>query len=121
MINPSTGAADPAWTTNVENRVSGGKVSVRGLDVGGGYLYATGAFTHFASADQPTSGLTSLQLERFLELAQPLPPGLCLHASGSSALITRPDARLNMVRAGISLYGYPPVPTPLPFLSLIHI
>ena len=47
VINPSTGAADPAWTTNVENRVSGGKVSVRGLDVGGGYLYATGAFTHF--------------------------------------------------------------------------
>ncbi len=79
----------------------------------------TGAFTHFASADQLTSGMTSLQLERFLELAQPLPPGLCLHASGSSALITRPDARLNMVRAGISLYGYPPVATPLPFLPVL--
>ncbi len=47
VVNPTTGALDAAWTTNVQNRVTGGKVSVRGLDVGGGYLYATGAFTHF--------------------------------------------------------------------------
>lgn len=47
VVDATTGALDPTWTTNVQNRISGGKVSVRGLDVGGGYLYATGAFTHF--------------------------------------------------------------------------
>ena len=47
VVNPSTGAVDTTWTTTVENRVTGSKVSVRGLDVGGGYLYATGSFTHF--------------------------------------------------------------------------
>jgi len=47
VLDPTTGALDTSWTTNLENRVSGGTVSVRGLDVGGGYLYLTGAFTHF--------------------------------------------------------------------------
>lgn len=47
VLNPSTGAADTTWTTTLESRVSGSKVSVRGLDIGGGYLYATGSFTHF--------------------------------------------------------------------------
>lgn len=47
VLNPSTGALDTNWQTNVENRASGAIVSVRGLDTDGTYLYATGAFTHF--------------------------------------------------------------------------
>ena len=47
VVNPTTGAVDTSWTTNVENRLKGAKVSVRGLDIGGGYLYLTGSFTHF--------------------------------------------------------------------------
>ena len=39
VLDPQTGAPDPSWTTTLENRTSGGSVSVRGLDVGGGYLY----------------------------------------------------------------------------------
>ncbi|AWB91326.1 fibrinogen-like YCDxxxxGGGW domain-containing protein [Aeromicrobium chenweiae] len=47
VLDPATGALDAGWTTNLENRVSGGTVSVRGLDTDGTYLYLTGAFTHF--------------------------------------------------------------------------
>jgi hypothetical protein len=49
VLDASTGALDPSYSTNVENRLTGGKVSVRGLDVGGSYLYVTGAFTHFTN------------------------------------------------------------------------
>lgn len=72
-----------------------------------------GAFTHFASADRLDSDMTDRQLERFEIMRALLPKGLLLHASGSSALLTRPDARFQMVRAGISTYGYSPVPSPV--------
>ena len=48
VLNLSTGALDPIWDSNLENRVSGGDpVSVRGLDASGTHLYAAGAFSHF--------------------------------------------------------------------------
>ncbi|VXB66189.1 fibrinogen-like YCDxxxxGGGW domain-containing protein [Aeromicrobium sp. 9AM] len=47
VLNPTTGALDTSWQTDVVNRSTGGVVSVRGLDTDGTYLYATGAFTHF--------------------------------------------------------------------------
>ena len=47
VLDPQTAAVDTSWTTSLENRSSGGRVSVRGLDVGGDHLYLTGAFTHF--------------------------------------------------------------------------
>ena len=48
VLDPSTGALDPLWDANLENRVTGSRaVSVRGLDTSGTHLYATGAFTHF--------------------------------------------------------------------------
>lgn len=47
VLDPSTGALDPTWTTDLQNNVTGGGVSVRGLDTDGTYLYLTGAFTHF--------------------------------------------------------------------------
>lgn len=76
-----------------------------------GAVRLCGAFTHFASADRLDSDMTDRQLERFEDLRAMLPKGLLLHASGSSALLTRPDARFGMVRAGISTYGYSPVKT----------
>lgn len=71
----------------------------------------TGAFTHFACADDVSADYTLDQLHRFNGFVEELPEGLLLHASGSSALLRFPEARLNMVRAGISLYGYSPVKT----------
>ncbi|MET0468194.1 MAG: hypothetical protein ABWZ87_05600, partial [Aeromicrobium sp.] len=65
VLDPQTGAVDPAWTTTLENRSTNGVVSVRGLDVGGGYLYLTGAFTHFTrpgSAERYAKGGARIQL-----------------------------------------------------------
>jgi hypothetical protein len=47
VLDPASGALDPSWTTNLENRVGDKAVSVRGLDTDGTHLYLTGAFTHF--------------------------------------------------------------------------
>ncbi len=74
-------------------------------------VHLTGAFTHFACADDVSPDFTKRQLQRFHDFLQVLPQGFLLHASGSSALLRFPETRLNMVRAGIALYGYSPVKT----------
>lgn len=83
------------------------------------HVKLTGAFTHFASADDPNPAMTNAQLERFNELSQLLPEGILLHTSGSSALLGRPDARKMMVRAGISSYGYSPIATEVPLQPVL--
>ena len=72
----------------------------------------TGAFTHFSDADGGEDGLayTDRQFKRFLQMTGLLPPGILRHCSNSAAIQRRPEYALDMVRAGISLYGYPPVP-----------
>ena len=74
----------------------------------------TGAFTHFADADGDTEDYTRMQLARFLTLTALLPEGIIRHCANSAAIHRYPEAALNMVRAGISMYGYPPVPTDMP-------
>ncbi len=74
-----------------------------------------GVFTHFSDADNPDSSHTDLQLSRFTNLLKRLPPGLNVHAAASAAALSRKDTHFSMVRAGIALYGYPPVRTPLGF------
>ncbi len=72
-----------------------------------------GAFTHFSDADGGEEGMayTEEQFHRFLELTEGL--GVPRHCANSAAIHRRPDMALDMVRAGISLYGYPPVETGL--------
>ena len=72
-----------------------------------------GACTHFAAADGGAD-YTRMQLERFRRMTALLPPGVALHCANSAAIHGYPEASFNMVRAGISLYGYPPVETDLP-------
>ncbi len=74
----------------------------------------TGAFTHFADADGADMQYTHMQFERFRALTKGLPDGLILHCANSAAIHRFPEVALHMVRAGISLYGYPPVPTDMP-------
>jgi alanine racemase len=73
-----------------------------------------GVFTHFASADSQDKTYTLQQLERFLEFLEKLKiHGLefpIRHAANSAALIDLPETHLDMVRAGISLYGFYPSP-----------
>ncbi len=72
-----------------------------------------GAFTHFSDADGDEGGMayTEEQFRRFLSLTEGL--GVMRHCANSAAIHRRPDMALDMVRAGISLYGYPPVETGL--------
>lgn len=72
----------------------------------------TGVFTHFSDADGDEAGkeFTREQFRRFLEMTEGLPAGIIRHCSNSAAIHRFPEMALDMVRAGISLYGYPPVP-----------
>ncbi len=75
------------------------------------HVRLTGAFTHFSDADDGAEGMayTEEQFARFTALTDKLPKGILRHCSNSAAIHRRPDFALDMVRAGISLYGYPPV------------
>ena len=78
------------------------------------HVSLTGVFTHFSDADGDDSGkqYTRKQFQRFIELTDPLPDdGIIRHCCNSAAIHRFPEMALDMVRAGISLYGYPPVST----------
>jgi alanine racemase len=71
-----------------------------------------GIFTHFATADSQDKTYTLLQLERFMEFLDKLKVhGMefpLRHAANSAALIDLPETHLDLVRPGISLYGFYP-------------
>ena len=77
------------------------------------HVKLTGVFTHFSDADGNDEGIeyTKEQFQRFLKLTDPLPETVLRHCCNSAAIHRFPEMALDMVRAGISLYGYPPVPT----------
>ena len=79
------------------------------------YVRMTGVFTHFSDADGDEDGMryTKRQYQRFLEMTGPLPKNILRHCSNSAAIHRFPEMAMDMVRVGISLYGYPPVPTDL--------
>ncbi len=82
------------------------------------HVKATGVYTHFADADNAESPealntFSLQQLERFRKLRSYF--DVPAHAANSAASLIAPEANFDMVRQGISLYGYPPVPTALPF------
>ena len=77
-------------------------------------LRLASVFTHCAVADEPDDGFTSIQLERFAAvLAEVAAAGIdvpCRHAANTAATIVHPDARLDLVRCGIGIYGLDPSP-----------
>ena len=75
------------------------------------HVQLTGAFTHLSDADDGEDGMayTEGQYRKFLALTEGLPENIIRHCANSAAIHRRPDMALDMVRAGISLYGYPPV------------
>ncbi len=73
-----------------------------------------GIYSHLACADDPTSAMTALQLERFLEACahfdrigarMPL-----RHLANSGGILHAPATHLDLVRPGIMLYGVLPDP-----------
>ncbi|MEA4927150.1 MAG: alanine racemase [Candidatus Limiplasma sp.] len=80
----------------------------------------TGIYTHFADADHldaqgSLNTYTQKQLELFNLLRSHFDPSIPAHASNSAMSLVAPQAYFAMIREGISLYGYPPVPTGLDF------
>ena len=71
-----------------------------------------GIFTHFAKADEMDKIYTRLQYNRFIDIVNKLEDkGVYIpikHVSNSAAIINMPEYNLNMVRAGIMLYGLYP-------------
>ena len=86
-------------------------------------LRLEGLWTHLAVADEPDHPFTSTQVQRFDGVIDALaahgvrPP--ILHAANSAGALTRPDARYDMVRCGIALYGLSPSP-PLVGMADLH-
>jgi alanine racemase len=75
-------------------------------------LQLDGLWTHLAVADEPDHPFTTTQVRRFDAVIEELAghgvrPTL-LHAANSAGALTRPDARYDMVRCGIALYGLAP-------------
>jgi Alr-MurF fusion protein len=89
--------------------------AIRGLE----HVQVEGIFTHFSVADSEDKAYTRDQLSKFEQvlaaLAQDHPPPQYVHAANSAGTLSIPEARFNLVRVGIALYGLDPSPDePLP-------
>jgi alanine racemase len=75
-------------------------------------LRVEGIYTHFATADSSDKSYAKKQLTLFAELVERLRvAGLefpVRHAANSAALIDMPESHFDMVRPGISIYGFYP-------------
>jgi len=76
------------------------------------HLLLEGVYTHFASSEEPDKSSARRQLAAFMAVLGGLAArGVRVplrHASNSGATLDLPDARLDLVRPGIALYGYHP-------------
>ncbi len=76
------------------------------------HIKIEGIFTHFASADQSDKAFTEMQADRFFAVLDRLKErGMDIplrHISNSAGIIDLPQYNLDMVRAGIILYGLQP-------------
>jgi len=73
-------------------------------------LSLAGLYTHFATADEQDLSFTCEQLALFnkflAETGLNTRKNVIIHAANSAATIKMPQAHFDMVRCGISLYGY---------------
>ena len=77
-------------------------------------LELEGVFTHYATADCPETLDFQIQTKRFVEAVNAIRaagfnPGI-VHAANSAATYRFPEVHFDMVRLGISLYGFHPCP-----------
>jgi alanine racemase len=71
-----------------------------------------GIFTHFSVADDEDLEYTRWQLSRFQDVLGRLTAAgvafRCVHCANSAGLLRLPEARFNMVRLGLAMYGLQP-------------
>lgn len=84
------------------------------------HVTPTGIYTHCCLADEQlenggVNAYTRMQLERFRSLRAFFDPAIPAHVANSAMGLLYPEEGFAMMRQGISLYGYPPTPTELPF------
>ncbi len=79
-----------------------------------GNIVIEGLYTHFASADEESPDYTLQQFEKFMSICNELGRlGIQIpikHVCNSAATVRYPFMQLDMVRAGILLYGMSPSP-----------
>jgi alanine racemase len=75
-------------------------------------LKMAGVCTHLAAADMPGDFIGEEQLGHFDRLTKHLNEKVPRHAANSAAIFFMPQARYDMVRPGISLYGMDPTGQP---------
>lgn len=75
-------------------------------------LYLEGIYTHFAKADELDKSHVNEQFRKYIKLVNTLgKKGINIpikHVSNSASIIDLPDFNLNMVRAGVMMYGFYP-------------
>ena len=75
-------------------------------------IEAEGIFTHFSKADETDKTFTKNQIEKYLWMKTQLESrGIRFpfwHCSNSAGIIDMPEAAMDLVRAGISMYGMYP-------------
>jgi alanine racemase len=81
----------------------------------GGLASVVGLWSHFACADEPGHPSIAGQLRVFdeaIEVAEKagVRPEVC-HIANSAAALTLPEARYDLVRPGIAVYGLDPIPS----------
>ncbi|MCH5342587.1 MAG: alanine racemase [Acetatifactor sp.] len=77
------------------------------------WIEVEGIFTHFARADETDKTSTKKQFERFVHFAEQIERELGLHiplrhCANSAGILELPQMSLDLVRAGITLYGLYP-------------
>ena len=74
----------------------------------------TGCFTHMATADEPDPAGTEKQIACFRKYCDAIDAvhtePIIHHAANTASIFRWPELHADMVRGGIALYGYPPVP-----------
>lgn len=78
------------------------------------HIYVEGIYTHYATADEPDKQQALQQFEKYQWVIGQLTQRNCNipihHTANSAAIIDLPQTHLNMVRAGIMMYGLYPSP-----------
>jgi alanine racemase len=74
-------------------------------------LRLAGAWTHFATADEPDPTFLREQLAVFGPWARAVAarhPGVVVHAANSAATLAAPETHFDLVRCGVAIYGLDP-------------
>jgi len=73
-------------------------------------IVVEGLYTHFAAAEEGDKTFTSGQYGALMAASERMPWIPVRHCAASASVLNAPEMALDMVRAGIGIYGYHPAP-----------